>query len=43
MERGSRRLIDEAAIYDHALTPDRVLAHHNESKQPFTNLILSKG
>jgi len=36
LDRQFHGVIDEVAIYDHALTPDRVALHYAESRQPFT-------
>ena len=36
LDRQFQGAIDEVAIYNHTLTPDRVLAHYRESQQPLT-------
>ena len=43
LDRQFQGAIDEVAIYNHALTPDRVLAHYNESKQPLTISVSNPG
>jgi hypothetical protein len=43
LDRQFQGLVDEVAIYNHALTPDRVLAHYNASKQPLTINIANSG
>jgi len=43
LDRQFQGSVDEVAIYDHALTPDRVQAHYAESKQPLTITIGRSG
>lgn len=43
LDRQFQGVIDEAAIYDHALTPDRVQVHYAESRQPLTITIDHSG